>query len=720
MRKTPQRRKIVIALALASGTLLAPMAAQADQFINVLTGGTSGVYYPLGVALAKIYADKIPGVRTQVQSTKASVENLNLLQAGKGEIALALGDSVKSAWEGDEEVGFPKKLDKLRGIAAVYPNVIQIVASQGSGVKTFADLKGKSLSVGAPKSGTEVNARRIFEAMGMSYKDLGKTEYLPFGESVELIKNRQLDATLQSAGLGVSSIRDLASSLPITMVVGAGRRGQEARPAVRRDDDPGQHLYRPDRRRADAGRRQLPRHAFGRVRRDGLPDDQAAVREPRQHGRRAQGGHGDLAQDRDRGHAGAAAPGCDALLQGKGPDEVSRTRCEHPDGRRGPRSPAATTPCSSSTSPWPAAFPSGGQGRLLFWIALAFSTFQIVTAAHILDLPSQIVRAVHVGFLLALVFPLMAAARMDGAAVACPGLGRQPRWPRLIAVYQWVEYNALILRAGDPTTLDIVVGVALLALLFVATWRAMGPALPIISGTFLAYCLFGQYLPAPLNHRGYDFAQVIDHMAFGTEGVYGIPTYVSSSYIFLFILFGAFLEKAGMIGLFTDIAMGLFGSRRGGPAKVAVVSSGLMGTISGSGVANVVTTGQFTIPLMKRFGYRAAFAGGVEATASMGGQIMPPVMGAVAFIMAETLDVPYATVVKAAVVPAMLYFLSAFWMVHLEAGRAGLAGLSKDELPSPMRALRDKWFLILPLVGAGAACCSPATRRCSPAPSAWR
>ncbi len=219
MTQSPQRRKIVAALAIASGTLLAPMSSHAaDQFINVLTGGTSGVYYPLGVALAKIYADKIPGARTQVQSTKASVENLNLLEKGKGEIALALGDSVKSAWEGDAEVGFPDKLGKLRGVAAVYPNVIQIVASQASGVKTFADLKGKSLSVGAAKSGTEVNARRIFEAMGLSYKDLGKTEYLPFGESVELIKNRQLDATLQSAGLGVSSIRDLSSSLPITMV----------------------------------------------------------------------------------------------------------------------------------------------------------------------------------------------------------------------------------------------------------------------------------------------------------------------------------------------------------------------------------------------------------------------------------------------------------------------------------------------------------------------
>src|SRR5690606_35360527 len=197
---------------------LGSIAAKADEFINVLTGGTSGVYYPLGVALSEIYGEKIEGARTQVQATKASVENLNLLQAGRGEIAFALGDSVKLGWEGDTEAGFPGKLDKLRGIAAIYPNYIQIVASQASGVKTLEDLKGKSLSVGAPKSGTELNARAIFEAAGMSYEDLGKVEYLPFAESVELIKNRQLDATLQSAGLGVASIRDLSTSLDINVV----------------------------------------------------------------------------------------------------------------------------------------------------------------------------------------------------------------------------------------------------------------------------------------------------------------------------------------------------------------------------------------------------------------------------------------------------------------------------------------------------------------------
>ena len=203
-----------VALSLGLGTL----PAMAQEFINVLTGGTSGVYYPLGVALSEIYGKGMEGARTQVQATKASVENLNLLQKARGEIAFTLGDSLKLAWEGNAEAGFPTKLDKLRGIAAIYPNYIQIVAAKDSGIEKLEDLRGKTLSVGAPKSGTEINARAILAAAGMSYEDLGRVEYLPFAESVELIKNRQLDATLQSAGLGVASIRDLATSVPINVV----------------------------------------------------------------------------------------------------------------------------------------------------------------------------------------------------------------------------------------------------------------------------------------------------------------------------------------------------------------------------------------------------------------------------------------------------------------------------------------------------------------------
>lgn len=205
--------------ALVAGSLaVSAPAAMATEFVNVLTGGTSGVYYPLGVALADIYAKNIPDSRTQVQSTKASVENLNLLQQGRGELGFALGDSVKDAYEGNADVGFAKPLDKLRAIAAIYPNYIQIAASADSGVSTVTELAGKSVSVGAAKSGTEVNARKILDALGMTYDDLGKVEYLPFAESVELMKNRQLDATLQSSGLGSAALKDLSSTQDVTYV----------------------------------------------------------------------------------------------------------------------------------------------------------------------------------------------------------------------------------------------------------------------------------------------------------------------------------------------------------------------------------------------------------------------------------------------------------------------------------------------------------------------
>lgn len=332
--------------------------------------------------------------------------------------------------------------------------------------------------------------------------------------------------------------------------------------------------------------------------------------------------------------------------------------------------------------------------KTLFYVALLFSVFQIVTAAFS-PVSSIVLRAVHVGFLLWVVF------------LSYPAYGKQRPWQPVAwllslggvatALYQWVFEADLIQRSGDLTTADMVIGIVLIVLVFEAARRVMGIALPIICSLFLAYGLFGEYLPGDLAHRGYGVDQIINQLSFGTEGLYGTPTYVSATYIFLFILFGAFLEKAGMIKLFTDFAMGLFGHKLGGPAKVAVVSSALMGTITGSGIANVVTTGQFTIPLMKRFGYKAAFAGGVEATSSMGSQIMPPVMGAVAFIMAETINVPFVEIAKAALIPACLYFGSVFWMVHLEAKRSDLKGLPKDQCPSAWGAVKESWYLLIPL-----------------------
>src|SRR5690606_29051221 len=263
----------------------------------------------------------------------------------------------------------------------------------------------------------------------------------------------------------------------------------------------------------------------------------------------------------------------------------------------------------------PAGFGKGILGKAAFWIAFAFSLFQLWSAAYG-TLPSQVVRAMHVGFLLLLGFALL------GNLVAKTRSGMAWFWALgilgfLTGVYQWVNYVPLIHRSGFLTTTDLVVGSIMLVLVFEGARRLMGLPLTIIAGIFLAYCFFGQYLPAPFIHRGYPTDMIIEHFAFGTEGIYGTPIYVSAAYIFIFVVFAAFLERAGMLALFNDFALGLVGHWRGGPAQVCVLSSALMGTISGSGVANVVASGQFTIPLMKRFGFRSAFAGGVEATSSM-------------------------------------------------------------------------------------------------------
>ncbi|WP_111559958.1 TRAP transporter permease [Paracoccus sediminilitoris] len=343
----------------------------------------------------------------------------------------------------------------------------------------------------------------------------------------------------------------------------------------------------------------------------------------------------------------------------------------------------------------PPGFGTGIMGRVAFWLAVAFSLFQLWAAGYG-SLPSQVVRAMHVGFLLLLGFGLV------GNLVAKSTRGQAFFWALGVlgfstGIYNWVEYNDLIRRTGFLTQMDLVMGTILVLLVFEGARRLMGWPLAVIAGIFLAYCFLGQHLPPPFIHRGYGFEQIVEHFAFGTEGIYGSPIYVSSAYIFIFVVFAAFLERAGMLNLFNDFALGLVGGVRGGPAQVAVLSSALMGTISGSGVANVVASGQFTIPMMKKSGFKAAFAGGVEATASMGGQIMPPVMGAVAFIMAETLNVPYASVVKAAIIPALLYFGVVFWMVWLQAGRDDLRGLPRASLPNPWHAVRDQWPLVLPL-----------------------
>jgi TRAP transporter 4TM/12TM fusion protein len=340
----------------------------------------------------------------------------------------------------------------------------------------------------------------------------------------------------------------------------------------------------------------------------------------------------------------------------------------------------------------------GFSRRAMVVAALAFSTFQLLVASFS-PFSSQVTRSLHVAFLLLLTYLLFPARKSDRRAST-------PWYDRVLALsafglgfYHWVFEAALIQRAGQPSTADLIAGTVVVILVFEASRRVIGAALPIMSGLFLVYGLFGEYLPRAIAHRPFGYDQIMAQLFLATEGIYGIPILVSATYIFLFILFGGFLEHSGMTELFNAVALGLVGHAKGGPAKAAVVSSGFMGMISGSGVANVLTIGSFTIPLMKRFGYSSTFAGAVEATASMGGQIMPPVMGAVAFIMAETLNIPYLEVCKAAIIPALLYYATAFWMVHLEAGRAGLTGIPKDQCPRPWQAIRRQWHLLLPVAG---------------------
>lgn len=264
-------------------------------------------------------------------------------------------------------------------------------------------------------------------------------------------------------------------------------------------------------------------------------------------------------------------------------------------------------------------------------------------------------------------------------------------------LYIWTDFLGVVERAGIPCMMDTVMASVLVLLVLEASRRVSGWALVLLSSLFILYGLFGRDMPGIFGHRGYTWMQLANHFFANTEGIYGTSVSVAASYIFLFILFGSVMGKSGMGAFFNDFAMALAGHTKGGPAKVAVISSGLLGSINGSAIANVVTTGAFTIPLMKKTGYSKEFAGAVEASASVGGQLLPPVMGAAAFIMAEILSVPYSTIIIHAAIPALLYYLGIIIQVQLRAGKTGLHGLPKDRLPLVKNVLKDKGHLLIPI-----------------------
>ncbi|MCK1996085.1 TRAP transporter permease [Psychrobacillus psychrodurans] len=336
--------------------------------------------------------------------------------------------------------------------------------------------------------------------------------------------------------------------------------------------------------------------------------------------------------------------------------------------------------------------------KVIFFGLLAFSLFQLYTAIEG-QFTAYIQRSIHLGFALSLIFLMFPAMKKSIRKRKIPiydyllsilSIGVGLYWP--------IQYQELVFRVGTMTDLDFIVGALAILLTLEAARRTVGLPITIIATVFLVYAFFGPYFPGFLAHRGQDLSSLVHLMFFTTDGILGTPISVSATFIFVFLLFGSFLVKTGVGQYFNDLAVTLAGRLTGGPAKVAIFSSALQGTISGSSVANVVTSGSYTIPMMKKLGYRKEFAGGVEAAASTGGQLMPPIMGAAAFLMVEFIGgITYWEIAKAAAIPAVLYFAGIWIMTHFEAKRVGLKGMSKEEMPDRKEVLK-KLYLLIPII----------------------
>lgn len=330
-------------------------------------------------------------------------------------------------------------------------------------------------------------------------------------------------------------------------------------------------------------------------------------------------------------------------------------------------------------------------------VSIAFVLFQLYATLSGM-ITAQVLRASHLAFVQFLAFLLFPPTKKSPKNTL-------PWYDVVLAfvgaacwLYIVINFDTLVRRSGNNTTLDVVIGIIGILVLFESCRRIVGLPIMIIAGCFIIYAFVGKYLPGFLHHRGYSLQRVVCHLFYNTEGIMGTPIGACSTFIFLFILFGALLEKTGIGQFFIDVCNAIAGGASGGPAKVAVLSSALLGTVSGSSVSNTVGSGSFTIPMMKKLGYKGEFAGAVEAAASTGGQIMPPIMGAAAFLMAESLGLPYITIVKAAVIPAILYFTGIFITVHLEAKKLGLKGLPKDQLPKFLPLFLRRGYMIIPLI----------------------
>ncbi|SHJ64521.1 TRAP transporter, 4TM/12TM fusion protein [Geosporobacter subterraneus DSM 17957] len=342
-------------------------------------------------------------------------------------------------------------------------------------------------------------------------------------------------------------------------------------------------------------------------------------------------------------------------------------------------------------------FDKASLAKMIYWAAVIISLYHFITS--FVGAPATLKhRSLHVSMMLFLSFILYPASDKASrkklpvydTVLALLSLG--------ITLYVWIDYPNIIARAGLINRMDMIVGTCLVVLVLEASRRISGLPLTLLAMVFIAYALFGRNIPGIFSHRGYDWSSLVNQFFISTDGIYGTSVGVASSYIFLFILFGEVMNKSGMGKFFNDIALALAGSSMGGPAKVAVIASGFLGSINGSAIANVVTTGTFTIPLMKKTGYSKEFAGAVEATASVGGQLLPPIMGATAFIMAEMVGIKYSSIIVYAAIPAILYYIGIIIQVHFRASKRNLVGLPKEELPKVGDVMKESGHLLIPIV----------------------
>ncbi len=342
---------------------------------------------------------------------------------------------------------------------------------------------------------------------------------------------------------------------------------------------------------------------------------------------------------------------------------------------------------------------------LVLFIGVSWALFQLSIASW-LTLDSTFSRSIHLAFAMAMIFlsvPFFKKRRIK----FLPFLSQREGIPWIdyifaivgvvSALYITIAWNGIMMRMGSPNLTDKIFGLLLILMVFEATRRAVGPALPIVGILFTLYGFLGPNLPDLFAYKGVTLDKYVSQLSLSTEGIFGIPLRVSTNIVYLFVLLGAMLDKAGAGKFFIDLAFAGLGRYKGGPAKSAVVASGLTGLVSGSSVANVVTTGTFTIPLMKKTGYPATKAGATEVAASINGQLMPPIMGAAAFIIAEYVNVPYIQVVKAAFIPALVAYITLFYVSHLEASKLGLKGLPKEELPNAKEVLKNGFHYLVPI-----------------------